>query len=80
VLGQHKFRPYRNWFRNELAGYVADVFSESRVRHMPYWNAAALSSILADHVVGRRNHTKEINAVLTLESVDRQLLHALAVA
>ena len=80
VLGQHKFLPYRNWFRNELAGYVADVFSESRVRHMPYWNAVALPSILADHVLGRRNHTKEINAVLTLESVDRQLLHAAAVA
>ena len=74
ILGLHKYLPYRRWFRNELRGYVSQVLSDARTRQMPYWNGAFLKSVEQDHVAGRRNYVREINAVLTLEAVDRLLI------
>jgi asparagine synthase (glutamine-hydrolysing) len=71
ILGLHKYLPYRRWFRNELRGYISQVFSEARTLQSPYWNAAFLKSMAKDHATGRRNYVREINAVLTLEAVDR---------
>jgi asparagine synthase (glutamine-hydrolysing) len=74
ILGLHKYLPYRRWFRNELQAYVSQVFSEARTRQLPYWNAGFLKSMAEDHGTGRRNYVREINAVMTLEAVDRLLI------
>lgn len=74
VLGLHKFLPYRGWFRRQLADYVRDVLEDSRVREMPWWNTRALRELLGAHQSGRRNHLREIHAVLTLAAVERTLL------
>jgi len=80
LLGLHKFLPYRGWFRRELAGYVTSVLTDASTRRMPYWSARSLDRILADHQNGRRNHLREINTILTLESVNRCLLGNVAAA
>ena len=73
VLGLHKYLPYRRWFRHEVAPHVREVLTDPRTSRLPYWNAAALGLIATDHIEGRRNYVKEINAVLTLEAIDRLL-------
>jgi asparagine synthase (glutamine-hydrolysing) len=74
LLGLHKFLPYRRWFRHECAAYVADVVADVRKRHMPFWNSQFLATLADDHVRGRHNRLRELNAVLTLEAVDRLLI------
>lgn len=75
LLGLHKYLPYRRWFRRELAQHVRDVLTDPNTARLPYWRRGALDRLVEDHVRGRRNHVNEINAVLTLEAVDRLLLH-----
>lgn len=74
VLGQHKFLPYRRWFRRELDGYLTEVITDSRTHDLPFLEKTFISRLLADHRSGRKNYVKEINAILTLEAVNRLLL------
>jgi len=74
LLGLHKYLPYRLWFRHELATYVTDVLTDPQTARLPYWDAAMLSSIARDHVAGRHNYVREINAVVTLAAIDRLLV------
>ncbi len=76
ILGLHKYLPYRRWFRNELQEYVRQIITDPRTAALPYWRRAFLTSAAEDHINGRRNYVREINAVLTLESVDRLLIRA----
>lgn len=75
LLGLHKYLPYRSWFRRELANYVSDVLNDARTQQLPYWNSPFLASIIQDHVQGRKNYIREINAILTLEATERLLIH-----
>lgn len=74
VLGLHKYLPYRRWFRNELRAYLSQVLTDPRTMASPYWSRAFLMSAMPDHLEGRRNYVREINAVLTLEAVERLLI------
>lgn len=74
LLGAHKWLPYRLWFQNELKKYVGDALTDPATLRLPFWNEAALTNMMESHVNGRRNHVREINAVLTLAAVDRLLL------
>lgn len=76
LLGLHKFLAYRRWFQNELNPQIASVLSDRRTREMPFWDPKSLEPMLAEHVGGRRNRVKELNAILTLEAIDRLLLGA----
>ena len=75
LLGLHKYLPYRSWFRRELATYVSDVLSDVHTQQLPYWNPSFLGSVIHDHVQGRKNYIREINAILTLEATERLLIH-----
>ena len=78
VLGLHKYLPYRLWFRRDLAGYVNGVLTDSASTRLPYLNQRFLTTLAHDHVAGRRNYVREINAVVTLAAVDRLLLRGWA--
>ena len=73
ILELHKYLPYRHWFRRELAPHVSDVLARRRVQQMRFWNPDFLKRLAADHINGRKNYVWEINAVLTLEAVERLL-------
>jgi asparagine synthase (glutamine-hydrolysing) len=72
LLGLHKYLPYRLWFRNDLADYVATAVSGAR--SLPYWSDSFLRLLAREHVHGRRNCIREINPVITLGAVQRLLL------
>jgi len=74
IVGLHKYLHYRRWFRRELADYLKDVVSNARTQQAPFWNRGFLEKMANDHVEGRHNYVSEINAVLTLEAVERLLL------
>ncbi len=74
LLGLHKFLPYRIWFRRQLAPYVREVVTDARLHRLQFLDPKALRKIADDHASGRANHSREINAALTLEAVDRVLL------
>jgi asparagine synthase (glutamine-hydrolysing) len=74
LFGHHKFLHYRSWFKRELAPYVKSVLSDSRIRGALFWDSTFLEHMAREHILGRRNYTLEINAVLTLDAVERLLL------
>ncbi len=74
IVGRHKYLRYRRWFRCELADYVRDRLDAAR--RLSCFRGPALRRLADDHVSGAASVTDEINLVLTLEAVDRLLLHA----
>jgi asparagine synthase (glutamine-hydrolysing) len=74
IFGHHKYLHYRSWFQRELSDYVRDVLASARKQGAPFWNPDFLEKMAHEHVSGRRNYTLEIDAVLTLEAVERLLL------
>jgi asparagine synthase (glutamine-hydrolysing) len=74
LLGRHKWLPYRLWFQHELAGFVQEAMTDPATQRLPFSNRRALERSAHLHIAGRRNHVREINAVLTLAAVDRLLL------
>jgi asparagine synthase (glutamine-hydrolysing) len=77
MIGLHKYLHYRRWFQRELAGYLNDAVTAARARLTPFWNPDFLEGMARHHVSGRRNYVREINAVLTLEAVERLLFRDL---
>jgi len=74
ILGLHKHLHYRSWFQRELAGHVKDALTDARTQRSPFWNSDFLEKMATEHTSGRRNYVLEINAVLTLEAVERLLV------
>jgi asparagine synthase (glutamine-hydrolysing) len=74
VLGLHKYLPYRRWFRRELAAYVTEILTDGQTWRMPFWNSDFLRRMATEHIEGRANYVREINAVLTLEAADRLII------
>jgi asparagine synthase (glutamine-hydrolysing) len=74
LLGLHKYLPYRLWFQNELAEYVTGSLADATTSRLPFLNVDAVSRMAHDHVNKNRNCLREINAALTLATVDRLLL------
>ena len=78
LFGRHKFLHYRKWFRRELAEYIAGTLKEVQTRRSsPFWNFGFLETLAHGHINGRRNYVHEIDAVLTLDAVDRLLFRDL---
>ncbi len=78
IVGLHKYLHYRSWFRRELAGYVKDVLTDTRTQQTPFWNPDFLENMANDHIRGRKNYVREINAVLTLEAIDRLIVRGMS--
>jgi asparagine synthase (glutamine-hydrolysing) len=72
VVGSHRFLRYRRWFRQQLSQYLRERVESAGQN--PMWDRQRLSRLADDHIAGRRNHVMDLNAVLTLEAVDRLLL------
>jgi asparagine synthase (glutamine-hydrolysing) len=73
ILGLHKHLHYRSWFRRELAEYINGILTDAKTSRSRFWNSDFLKSVAKDHIRGRNNYACEINAVLTLEAVERLL-------
>jgi asparagine synthase (glutamine-hydrolysing) len=77
ILGMHKFLHYRSLFRCELADYAKDMLASARVRESQFLNPDFVGQMASQHRAGRKNYVTEINAVLTLEVIERLLFKEL---
>ncbi|HEU5397343.1 MAG TPA: asparagine synthase-related protein [Verrucomicrobiae bacterium] len=77
VIGKHKFLHYRSWLRGRLAGYLREKCAARSVLDSELWDRDFVRHLAADHIRGRRNLSLEINAVLTLEAIERKLFREL---
>ncbi|MEP6703446.1 MAG: hypothetical protein ABJB34_01450 [Acidobacteriota bacterium] len=71
VLGLHKFLHYRSWFQCELQSYLRHRIADASARQSPFWSADFVRSMVIEHASGHKNYIREINAVLTLDAVER---------
>jgi asparagine synthase (glutamine-hydrolysing) len=74
LAGMHKYLHYSNWFRGELDGFVRERLAVARARHEKFFNPEFIGALANRHAGGRDSFTPEINAVLTLEAIERLLL------
>jgi len=77
LAGLHKFLHYNDWFRHELSGYLQSALNTPQVRQSRFWNPYFVKLMAAEHIAGRKNYSLEINAVLTLEAIERLLFREL---
>lgn len=78
VLGLHKYLHYRSWFRRKLIDYLRDALTDTRTtRQNEFWNTSFLQRMFGQHTGGFKNYLTEINAVLTLQTVERLLFRDL---
>lgn len=75
ISGLHKHLHYRSWFQKELASLVTERVARASQMQSEIWNRQFLRGLARDHQTGRQNYLHEINAVLTLEAVERLLLN-----
>lgn len=74
LLNSHKFLAYRLWFQQPLSDYINDKLNTALAERSPYWNLDVLGLIAAENIRGKKNHIREIHAVLTLEAIERLLI------
>jgi asparagine synthase (glutamine-hydrolysing) len=77
IAGLHKFLKYSTWFRDALAPFVTERISAAQKTANGFLNADALGRVTRQHLSGRKDFPSEINAALTLESLERQLFREL---
>jgi asparagine synthase (glutamine-hydrolysing) len=77
IAGLHKYLAYRIWFQRELAAYVDGILKDAQVRGSSLWNSRFLGRMASDHATGYKNYVREIDAVLTLDAVERLLFRDL---
>jgi asparagine synthase (glutamine-hydrolysing) len=77
IAGLHKYLPYRIWFRRELAAYVDGILKDPQVRQSSLWDSRFFEHMASDHATGRENYVREIDAVLTLNAIERLLFRDL---
>ena len=70
-LGRHKFYHFRVWYRDALAGYIREMLLDRRALGRPYVVKSALESMVEEHTAGKRNHTRAIHKMLSLELIQR---------
>jgi asparagine synthase (glutamine-hydrolysing) len=77
IAGLHKYLPYRIWFQRELAAYVDGILKDAQVRHSSLWDSHFLEHMASHHATGHKSYVREIDAVVTLEAVERLLFRDL---
>ena len=75
-LGRHFMTNYRTWFQHDLKDYVLEMLQNSDATIRDYIKGEFLNQIVRSLVSGEYCYLDEINKALTVELIDRQLIHA----
>lgn len=70
-LGLNKFYHFRIWFRDELSDYVKEILLDRQTAQRFFLNQAFLEKMVLNHTKGVGNFTRELNAILTVELMQR---------
>ena len=75
-IGRNKYYHLRQWFRDELSGFVRDLALDPRTLHRDYLNGTAVRNAVEKHLAGVENHTQAINKIMTLELTNQLILQS----
>lgn len=75
-IAQHKFLPYRSWFGREFAGLLRRDLANSDSSIWQFIDPEGAALMVDEHIAGRANRLGELNALLTLASIERVFLGA----
>jgi asparagine synthase (glutamine-hydrolysing) len=59
--------PARDWFKDELKGFLSDVFNENRIKKEGLFDYKEITKILNEHFTGRADNRREIWTLLIFE-------------
>ncbi len=74
LKGRYILVNYRKLFRDELSPYIKDILCDRRSLSRSYLDGKCLENIVKDHLNGKKNYFNEINKILTVELIHRELL------
>jgi asparagine synthase (glutamine-hydrolysing) len=74
----HKYLFYGHWLRSELSDYLGDMISSCSGASSGFWSRNAIRTMAEDHIKRRANRLHEINAVLSLDAIYRNLIREVA--
>ena len=66
--------PIQQWFREDLRAMLLDTLTGSRARQRGYFKPGAVEAILDEHMRGRRDNSRHLWGLLTLELWHRQFI------
>jgi asparagine synthase (glutamine-hydrolysing) len=66
--------PTAAWLRHDLRELLTDELSEDRVRQLGYFEPAAVSGLMREHLSGRQNHEGILWSLVCLSIWHRQLV------
>ncbi|HEX5735894.1 MAG TPA: asparagine synthase (glutamine-hydrolyzing) [Blastocatellia bacterium] len=66
--------PIAKWFNNELRDMLHDTLTDSRTRQRGYFNHQSVEAILNEHARGRRDNSRHLWGLLTLELWQRTFI------
>ena len=59
--------PIGEWFRQSLAHYCREILLDGRLESRAIVSAGAVERMLAEHIQGTHNHTRQLRALISLE-------------
>tara|TARA_B100000787_G_scaffold160348_1_gene139318 strand:+ start:103 stop:1860 length:1758 start_codon:yes stop_codon:yes gene_type:complete len=66
--------PVGEWFKTHLKDYVSDIINSNSLKSRNIFNNEYLNKILKIHVDGKKDHTRELRAIVNLEIWFRQFI------
>jgi asparagine synthase (glutamine-hydrolysing) len=66
--------PIKKWFKKDLREMLIDTLTGSRAQQRGYFNPGAVEAILDEHMRGRRDNSRHLWGLLTLELWHRQFI------
>jgi asparagine synthase (glutamine-hydrolysing) len=72
--------PVGHWFRGELRDAFGDILGSPRTRQRGYFDATFIDRVLAEHLAGKRDHSRQLWMLLVFELWHRQYVDQAAVA
>jgi asparagine synthase (glutamine-hydrolysing) len=66
--------PIAKWLNNELRDMLHDTLTDSRTRQRGYFNQQSVEAILNEHARGRRDNSRHLWGLLTLELWQRTFI------
>lgn len=66
--------PVGEWFKNDLAGLCQDLLLSKCVRSREIFNYEYIEQLYSDHCSGKKNNTREIRALMSVEIWFREFL------
>jgi asparagine synthase (glutamine-hydrolysing) len=73
-LGRHKPLHFRQWYRDQLSGYVREMLLDARSVSRPYVQRHMVERMVHEHIKGTGNYTTEIHKLLRLELLHRNFI------